>query len=86
MADDDDDVIPAIVMPGLSLMQLTTADGKITVTCPGCGASLSWSPADLRAGMVQERAFVHGSAACPILRRIRDAEQVMARVVRAAWQ
>jgi len=79
----DDLVIPAIVMPGLSLMRVTTTADAITVTCPGCGAGFSWSTVDLQAGHVSERALVHASTGCPVLRRIREAERACARASRA---
>lgn len=71
--------ITVIMLPGVSLMNISYLAGGVTlVECPGCHARCIFIGGS--AGQVSQQSFVHENDDCPILARI---EAVLA-VLRAA--
>ena len=61
---------PIMVMPGASLMEITTVPGGLNVRCPGCGESLYVRDERARCGGTMSLAHEDD---CPVYARINDA-------------
>ena len=59
-----------LVMPGASLMEITTVTGGFNVRCPGCGESLHVRHGEARSG--GSLGLAHEDD-CPVYAQIQDA-------------
>ena len=59
-----------VMMPGASLMEITTVPGGLNVRCPGCGESLVICDSEVEKG--GNMSLAHEDD-CPVYARINDA-------------